>query len=113
MSTKVSMMNKEQFLLLKLAEECMEVAQRCSKQIQFGSYEIQNTATHKSELNNGERTKAELLDLFSIVHLLMMHGALPSISDDEKRNARFVKKQKLQKYLDYSASIGVLPEIKL
>ena len=34
-------MTKTQFLLLKLAEECAEVAQRAIKQIQFGKDERQ------------------------------------------------------------------------
>ena len=33
------MMNLEQFYLLKLAEECSEVAQRALKQMQFGKNE--------------------------------------------------------------------------
>jgi hypothetical protein len=34
-------MTREQFLLLKLSEECAEAAQRASKQIQFGKTETQ------------------------------------------------------------------------
>jgi NTP pyrophosphatase (non-canonical NTP hydrolase) len=56
-------MTKQQFLLLKLSEECMEVAQRASKQIQFGKDEVQ-----KDQLKtNQARLKDELLDLFALV----------------------------------------------
>ncbi len=106
-------MTREQFLLLKLAEECMEVAQRCSKQIQFGSLEVQNTDSHQSQLTNAERTKQELLDLFSLVTMLWERKYLPEIEFVEFEIAKTKKQDKLQKYLDYSAQLGILPEIKL
>lgn len=102
-------MTKEQFLLLKLAEECMEVAQRASKQIQFGKEEIQ-----KGQLStNAERLKGELLDLFVIVKMLEETDQISTIAYDEFEQAYKDKKQKLQKYLDLSKTLNQLPVIQL
>lgn len=98
-----------QFLLLKLMEECTEVGQRCSKQIQFGKLEAQVN----QPLTNAERLKQELLDLFSVVRLLQERNEVPEISDSEIEQAIVNKKAKLQKYLQMSYSLGELPEITL
>lgn len=102
-------MNRSQFLLMKLAEECAEVAQRAIKQIQFGKFEIQKD----QPLTNAERLKQELLDLRSITRLLQRAGELPEITTDEETNALIAKRNKLQKYLNLSTSLGQLPEIIL
>jgi NTP pyrophosphatase (non-canonical NTP hydrolase) len=100
-------MTKEQFLLLKLAEECAEVAQRCSKQIQFGKHEVQNGQA----LTNGERLKNEIKDLMVLVTMLEEIKEIPEI--DNFSQAHINKRIKLQKYLDLSTQLGMLPEIKL
>jgi len=102
-------MKKGQFLLLKLAEECVEVAQRASKQIQFGKDEIQRDQTE----SNAARLRNELMDLICVASMLHDVDELPRITVEELAHARLIKKQKLQKYLDLSASLGQLPEIKL
>ena len=100
-------MNKEQFLLLKLSEECAEVSQRALKQIQFGKTEVQVGQA----LTNGERLKDKIKDLMVIVTMLEERQFIPEV--DRFSDAYIAKKLKLQKYLDYSAELGVLPEIKL
>jgi NTP pyrophosphatase (non-canonical NTP hydrolase) len=102
-------MKKNQFLLLKLAEECVEVAQRCSKQIQFGKDEIQRDQLK----TNGDRLKSELLDLLVIVRMLQLEDEIPGWSHKEFVLAKNQKKEKMQKYLTLSAILGQLPEIKL
>lgn len=106
-------MNKRQFLLLKLAEECTEVAQRASKQIQFGAYEVQDTTSHTSQYTNAERTKQELIDLMCVWKMLVQAGEIPEFTEWELDEAYDNKKIKLQKYLDYSFTLGTMPEIKL
>lgn len=102
-------MKKEQFLLLKLAEECAEVAQRAIKQVQFGRHEIQTG----QPFTNGERLKQELLDLNVIVTILQETKQVPEFGCLEFDTAYRAKKVKLQKYLDHSAALGMLPEITL
>ena len=104
-------MTREQFLLIKLSEECAEVSQRALKQVQFGSGEIQKDQPS----TNAERLVSEIIDLISIVKLLDESGALPikDVTADEFDAAFEAKKKKLQKYVDYSHTLGVLPEIKI
>lgn len=110
-------MNKQQFLLLKLSEECAEVAQRCSKQIQFGAAQIQKgnevkggTAAPDKEagLTNGERLKKELTDLYVLVHLLQIDEQIPPTSRKEFKDAKKAKIEKLNRYLVFSRHLGEL-----
>lgn len=102
-------MKKNQFLLLKLIEECAEVAHRASKQIQFGKHEVQKNQSDE----NGERLRDELLDLFAVAHMLEIEQEIPDILHEDFVEAEINKKEKLQKYLNVSATLGQLPEIKL
>lgn len=95
-------MNYEQFLLLKLAEECVEVAQRCSKQMQFGKDEIQ-PGQNKS---NCRRLLDELNDLIAVVDLLLEAGEIPTNSVPQLEKAIAEKKRKIEKYLEYSKELG-------
>lgn len=106
-------MTKEKFLLLKLIEECAEVAQRASKQIQFGTHESQGQSglsdnkTPETQLTNAQRLKAELTDLYVIVNLLQLNGAIPpTAGGKEFRLAKVKKIAKLNKYLAYSRQLG-------
>lgn len=102
-------LTKAQYLLMKLAEECAEVAQRCSKQMQFGPDEVQ-----KNQIaTNSERLLSELLDLFAICKLLQGIDEIPAITADKLTWAFAAKKIKMQKYLDLSAGLGMMPEILL
>jgi len=102
-------MKKNQFLLLKLIEECVEVAHRASKQMQFGKEEVQKN----QEETNATRLKGEILDLLVLIHLLEEEKEFSDITFKEYETAYHEKKEKLQKYLNLSASLGQLPEIKL
>lgn len=94
---------------MKLSEECAEVAQRCSKQIQFGKLETQNG----QGLTNAERLKNELLDLMAVTTLLQMEMEIPTWTNEDLMMAVMKKRDKMQKYLDLSASLQELPPIKL
>lgn len=102
-------MEKHQFLLLKLSEECAEVSQRAIKQIQFGALEVQ-TGQGK---DNAERLHDELVDLLCIIKMLIDDREISSFDIKLFRDRFEQKKEKLQKYLDYSFELGELPEIKL
>lgn len=106
-------MEKHQFLLLKLMEECAEVSQRASKQIQFGALEVQNTASGKSKKDNAERLHDEIADLLVLVRLLIEDREIAPFSKEVMDQRYIEKKAKLQKYLDYSYQLGELPEIRL
>lgn len=104
-------MNLNQFLLLKLSEECAEVSQRALKQAQFGAEESQATnpfnqreITDEMKLTNAQRLELEINDLYSIVHFLAM---LNEVSDDTDFFDHFeAKKKKIRKYLTYSIELN-------
>ena len=98
------MMTYRQYLLLKLAEECAEVAQRALKQMQFGRDEIQ----HDQELTNGQRLSQELIDLEAVKILLVHTQEIPDQRFQEYQNAVEKKHTKMKKYFDYSQSLGMV-----
>ena len=104
-------MNERQYLLIKLIEECAEVAQRATKALTFGMYEIQSqgpsTNTRpEAKLNNNERLCQEFTDLIAIATMLNEHLAKPLSTTDWA--AQDDKIEKVQKYMEYSRSLGTL-----
>lgn len=93
------MMNIEQFYLMKLAEECAEVAQRALKAMQYGYDEKEPNQS----FTNKERLHQELDDLIAAFEQL-----------NEKTNFDYhtnyyrvdQKKKKVRKYLKYSQDLG-------
>lgn len=94
-------MSFEQWLLTKLAEECVEVAQRALKAQQFGFKEVQKD----QPFNNAERLSGELADLNTTARLLIQ---LKLIGPFDDLNIDELKRQKLNKYLEYSRSLGMV-----
>lgn len=73
------MLDKRQHRLLKLMEECAEVAHRASKQILFGKTEIQQG----QELSNSERLRGEVMDLLLCIRFCEREGHWQPITNDE------------------------------
>jgi NTP pyrophosphatase (non-canonical NTP hydrolase) len=98
-------MTREQMLLLKLAEECNEVAHRCSKAIRFGVDEKQ-TPDHE---NNRQRLKEELIDLSVIIDMVDRNLDLDLF---RSLNTALVesRRAKVEKYMQYSKDLGILKD---
>jgi len=94
---------REQFLLVKLAEECQEVAQRALKQAQYGAQEAQ-----EGNPTNSERLRDEVLDFSVILNLLYESGEIRSWSSSEFKKAKAAKLVKMGKSLAYSQSLGLI-----
>ena len=94
-------MNRVEYLLTKLAEECVEVAHRCHKAQCFGLDDIgeKQTATNVELINH------ELNDLFAIVEMLDNEEFLNLKWNDE---AIEKKKDKVRKWMQYSIRNGCL-----
>lgn len=91
-------MNRTEHLLWVLAEECAEVAQRASKAARFGLDEVQPG----QELTNEERLWQEMCDLCAVGEMLITlrgQGGLNRVAVD-------AKKEKVEKFLLYSAECG-------
>lgn len=91
-------MTKEQYLLLLLMEECTEVSQRASKAIRFGLNEVQKG----QDYSNSYRIMHEMADLVAVYQMLAEEDVLPHVSSD----LIDVKKEKIEKYYQYSKELG-------
>lgn len=68
-------MNREQWLLVSLSEECNELSKRVCKALRFGINEIQQG----QNLNNRERIVSEFLDVLAVVSML-------NVTDDLRKH---------------------------
>ena len=93
-------MNRTEHLLTILSEECAEVAQRNSKAIRFTLEETQPG----QPLTNAERIQYEFGDLIATYEILIEQGLLEWPS----QTAIFLKKAKIEKFLEYSQQRGTL-----
>ena len=95
-------MTRQQHLLICLAEECAEVAQRASKALRFGLQEIQPG----QHLTNAERLADEAIDLQAVLKMLT-DGKHLDLGVDARRRTD-LKIAKVCEFLRYSKSQGTL-----
>lgn len=94
-------MNNEQYLLLKLDEECKEIGMVASKAMQFG---LDSNDNGKLELTNKEHLFKEINDMLATIEML-----------NEECNLGFTpckvaiteKKEKIKKYRDITRKLGL------
>lgn len=96
-------LTKEQYLLSCLSEECAETIQRVTKILRFGMNEVQEGQL----LTNAERLAYEFNDILGVMTVLCNITNIPDIADDKQIEK---KAEKLVKYMEYSASIGILED---
>lgn len=101
-------MNKVEYLLTKLSEECAEVIQRCTKAQTFGLTEKQPN----QDKDNRERLQEEIFDLLGVLTMLhdedIVNYSIGYYSEPIRK-----KRAKIKKYMDYSRQIGTLVEEKV
>ena len=94
-------MDREQLLLAKLAEECIEVGKLALKSQLFGLTEHQ----FLDGPSNAERLHAELNHLIAAIEMLNEECNLAFIENYE---AKLSKKEKVNHYAEYSKILGRL-----
>ena len=99
-------MNRREHLLTCLGEECVEVAQRCSKALRFGLDEIQPG----QDQTNARRIYGEYIDLLAVMRMLVEDGAIAEKQSLEIEMMMEDKRVKVEKFLRYSAHMGTLTE---
>jgi homoserine acetyltransferase len=105
-------MNRLEHLLTILAEEAAEVTQAATKALRFGLEEV-FPETGKSNLH---RLIVEKLELTAVTEMLMAELLLLGISADDHlpiesvRHIIAAKKERVEKYLEYSKQCGTLQE---
>src|ERR1051325_4454611 len=87
-------MNLDDYLLSHLAQECNEVAIRCTKAQMFGLDEIQPD----QPLTNRERIAEELADVTAMVELMQRVGILPEFSERDIEARMSAKHRKAQDF---------------
>ena len=95
-------MNRSEYLLWLVSEECNEVGQRASKAARFALSEVQPG----QPLSNAERIVQEWYDLTAVMEMMFNEKLLA-----EWPNAREViqaKKAKIEKFMGYSQDCGTL-----
>lgn len=96
-------MDRIQYLLVCLSEECAELSKEVSKALRFGL----NDAGPDSSHTNIEKIKMEFNDLFAVMKMLKAeksfgeNGLLENNDIDKKI-------QKVEKYLLYSLNLGIV-----
>lgn len=100
-------MSIEQHALLKLGEECNEVAQMTSKCSQFGMDEVYKTTQDSSYPPNVIRLHAELNDLMACIEVLNERHGLKYIPSPAAIASKIVK---MDKFLKYSQELGMVEE---
>ncbi len=94
-------MNKIDYLLTCLAEECAEATQRVTKALRFGLFEVQEG----QPLNNMARLSGELTDVVALIELLNEEGVYLPVYTQENIDA---KKERVEKYMELSRAQGRL-----
>jgi hypothetical protein len=97
-------MDRNEHLLTIAAEECAEIAQRLTKALRFGIDEVQPGQT----LSNRERLVQELADLQGALVMLEEAGLIVYPSPQNWRAMIYVKQEKIEKFLEYSKTVGTL-----
>lgn len=95
-------MTTEQLLFLKLGEECAELAQRCSKLIQFGPDDVEPGQLQ----TNLERLQYERLDVLAIGRMLEERGLVPYAMADDFQKHLDMKRAKVEKFMEYARNLG-------
>lgn len=101
-------MNKQEYLLNKLSQECIEVAKEISKALEFGLEDIYlEYNPNKPQLSNKERIEHELNDLLGTLDLILKEKMLTERTIT-CQTGRTNKIKKIIKYMKYSRTTGAL-----
>jgi len=93
-------MNKTEYLLTCLVEECAEVQKEATKALRFGLED-----NWRDQGKQSERIVHEFCDLISIYDMLVEEGLIDDVTTAEMIE---MKKQRVHKYMHYARERGTL-----
>lgn len=91
---------------LELLAALLATSKRCSKQLRFGTREVQPGQL----LENHERLRGELLDVLACIRFLERSGQIEVIDDHHVREHMERKQQKIDRMLALSRAQGRLAD---
>lgn len=95
-------MDRKEYLLTCLIEECAEVQKEATKALRFGLDD-----NWKERGRQDQRIANEFVDVLSIYDMLVEEGLLDNISTEEMIR---MKKERVEKYMRYAKERGTLTE---
>lgn len=93
-------MNKKEYLLTCLVEECSEVQKEATKALRFGLDD-----NWKERGTQADRIVHEFCDLLAIYEMLVEDSLLDDVTTQEMIQ---MKKERVHKYMDYAKERGTL-----
>lgn len=102
-------MSYADYLLSHLAQECCEIAIRCTKAQHFGLDEIQP----EQSLTNRQRIQEELCDLYALVDEMQESEILNAFSRRDYQARISAKLRKAAAFRDYSRDLGRLAAVNV
>lgn len=98
-------MNRAEHLMTIAAEEAMEVGHRITKAMRFGMTEVQP----EQPFTNAERIVEEFHDLFAVLAMMLVEGAMPmGESLIPSADQLLAKREKVNSFFRLSAAQGTL-----
>ena len=99
-------MTREEHLLVIIAEECVEIAKNATKALRFGLDDCEPGQID----SNARRICLECADLQSVLEMLRFSSVTLSLAGESVNMAEAMKakKEKVEKFLEYSAERGRL-----
>jgi len=101
------MLSREDYLLLKLSEECAEVIKEVHKALEFGLYDFD---PDKPNTNNREKIVQEFIECQTVFNMLVDEQALFYPNEAEVSIRIDAKQKKVEKYMEYSRNCGKLEQ---
>ena len=98
-------MDRKEYLLTCLIEECSEVQKEATKALRFGMDD--NWKDHGKQ---SDRIVHEFIDLLSIYEMLIQDGHIKDVSVEEVLELTVAKKTRVEKFMGYARDRGTLVE---
>ena len=100
-------MNKQEYLLTRLIEECAEVIKAATK---IQNYGLRDVNPENPVKPNKSLLEDELVDLMTVMNMLQIEAVIALPGDHDMENAMERKEAKVKKWMVYSKEKGCLKE---
>lgn len=97
-------MKKNEHICIVTMEECAEIQQDTSKLLRFGK----GNHHPDSDVTNGYHLMKEYYQLQAMIEMMVEHGIVDELPEEEIKNIKDNKKLKVNHYINYSRELGLL-----